>query len=673
MKQLLSFIILPEQVTEFEARYLKRMNRIGLLFFALHLPVFCTVAFFNDTDPILAALLTAAVLVGPVAANLTFARPRAISVVYGFTAMLMGGLLVHFGQGPVQIEMHFYFFALLAMLAVFANPMVIVVAAVTVALHHLVLWMYLPSSVFNYQAPVWVVAVHAGFVVLESIATCFIARSFFDNVIGLEKIVQARTAELDGRNQDMKLVLDSVGQGFLTIDRQGVMSNEKSAIVEAWLGTAARGATFADYLAPHVPGIADMFRLSWSQVVENVMPLEVCLDQLPKRFTLRARHYDLGYTPILAGGQLEKALVVVSDVTAVVEREQLEREQREVLQVFGSLARDKNGFMEFFGEAEELIASIAAWDSQDTATLKRIIHTLKGNAMLFGIQSIAEVCHAMEDRIVEEGAPPTEEQRAELQAHWGRLATNSRTLLGEGESIRLEIDEQEYQAVLAAVLRGRPREEVAAMITGWKLEPTARRLARVAEQARGIATRLNKGPIGVNIHDHRLRLDAARWAPFWSAFVHVVRNAIDHGLEGPENRNKLGKPREGMLELSTRVEGDSFVVEIWDDGRGIDWEAVVEKARAKHIPHANKADLVEALFQDGFSTANQVSEFSGRGIGLGAVRAACQARAGVVSVVSHPGGGTCLEFRFPREQMDAEAPRMLRSENLERVGVTSIG
>ena len=66
--------------------------------------------------------------------------------------------LVHVGQGPVQIEMHFYFFALLAMLAVYGNPLVILVAAVTVALHHLVLWALLPASVFNYDAPIWVVA-----------------------------------------------------------------------------------------------------------------------------------------------------------------------------------------------------------------------------------------------------------------------------------------------------------------------------------------------------------------------------------------------------------------------------------------------------------------------------------------------------------------------------------
>jgi len=252
-EKILNRIILPEQISGFERQYLERVNKIGLWFFAFHVPIFVAFAYLNETGPLLALALSAAALVGPVIATLTFENPRSVSLTYGFTAMLMGGILVHIGQGPMQIEMHFYFFALLAMLAVYGNPAVIVVAALTVALHHLFLWVFVPASVFNYAASAWVVMVHAAFVVLESVATCYIARSFFDNVIGLEKIVQARTAELDARNRDVRLVLDNVDQGFLTIDRAGVLSTECSAIVERWLGEIQPGMTFGAYLSAKAP------------------------------------------------------------------------------------------------------------------------------------------------------------------------------------------------------------------------------------------------------------------------------------------------------------------------------------------------------------------------------------------------------------------------------------
>jgi hypothetical protein len=150
MSRLFKYLVLPKEISAFEANYLRRMNRIGLVFFALHIPVMSIVAWANGTRPLLAAALSAAVLAGPALAYATLANPRTISIVYGMAAMFMGGLLVHFGQGPMQIEMHFYFFALIAMLAVFGNPLVIVAAAVTVALHHLIVWMVLPRSVFNY-------------------------------------------------------------------------------------------------------------------------------------------------------------------------------------------------------------------------------------------------------------------------------------------------------------------------------------------------------------------------------------------------------------------------------------------------------------------------------------------------------------------------------------------
>ncbi len=206
MLRALRSIVLPPEISPFERQHLLRMNRIALYFFLAHLPVMMGVAFLCGTGVVRAGLFTAVMLIGPLHASFAFKSPRNVSLVFGLTAMGMGGLLVHFGQGPMQIEMHFYFFVLLALLVMFANPLVIVTAAVTVALHHVVLYFVIPTSVFNYQASLWAVAVHAGFVALETIAACFVARSYFDNVMGLEQIIHARTEELRLANEEHKRV-----------------------------------------------------------------------------------------------------------------------------------------------------------------------------------------------------------------------------------------------------------------------------------------------------------------------------------------------------------------------------------------------------------------------------------------------------------------------------------
>lgn len=654
LSRVLPFLRLPAPISAFERAYLTRMNRLGLLFFALHVPAFALLALFNDTNPLLALALTSGVLVGPLLAHFALSNPRTVSLVHGFTAMLMGGLLVHFGQGPVQIEMHFYFFALIAMLAVFANPLVIVTAAVTVALHHLALWAWLPESVFNYGAPLWVVLVHAAFVVLESVAACFIARSFFDNVIGLEKIVQARTAALDARNRDMRLVLDNVQQGFLTLDRAMRIANERSRVVETWLGAVPSSeTTFATYLAAVAPRTGASFALAFEEVLADVLPLELTLAQLPQRFELDRRSFRLEYQPIMIEERLEQLLVVITDVTAEVERQRLELEQRDVLQIVGRIGSDKASVLEFFQESTEQVARIAKQQPSDSSTQRRLIHTLKGNCMLFGVQTIAELCEYYEARIDEEGTLPNERERADLAARWSKLCESLDQLLGERKSAGIELDDQEYEAILSAVLHQEDRQAIAERIRNWRLEPTLRRLVRIGEQARAIAQRTGKGAITVDIVDEQLRLDGKKFAPFWSAFVHVVRNAVDHGIESEAERAALGKGR-GTLRLATREQGGELVIELSDDGRGVDWRRVADKARERGLPHRTRQDLVEALFAEGLSTLEQATSYSGRGVGMAAVREACQALDGLVEVDDAPQGGTTVRFRFPRVASPAQ-------------------
>ncbi len=225
---MLGYLVLPPTITDFERAYLARVNRIALWFFALHVPAFVAIAWLNGTSALLAGFLTTAVVLGPVLATRAFESPRLVSMVCGVTAMFAGALLVHFGQGPMQIEMHFYFFALLAMCTVFANPLVVLAAAVTVALHHVLVWLLLPASIFNFKASFSVVLLHAGFVVLESIAACFIARNSFElfgKVIRLE-------SSLEGALSEIRTVIVEIKQTAGSIVELTTVANDISNAAE---------------------------------------------------------------------------------------------------------------------------------------------------------------------------------------------------------------------------------------------------------------------------------------------------------------------------------------------------------------------------------------------------------------------------------------------------------
>ncbi len=645
--KLWSYLFLPSEITAFERAYLRRMNRIALVFFYLHVPAFIGVAALSGTSMLSAAVMTPIVLVGPTIGYFWFRNPRALAVAYGFTAMVMGGLLVHFGQGPMQIEMHFYFFVLLALLAVFGNPAAIVTAAATVAVHHLVVWLVIPSSVFNYEASIWTVVVHAVFVVLESIAAVFVARSFFDNVIGLEKIVSARTSELDQRTRDMALVLDNVGQGFVTMTPDGAMSAERSAILGRWLGKAPASGKLVDYIAGIDPGVAARFELGWAEVLAGIMPLELTIDQLPKRMEAADHHLQLDYRAIGSGDVPDSMLVVVSDITAELERERAESERRELMAVFERLSTDRNGFIEFCDEADELVRRICSEQSPG-AELKRQLHTLKGNAAIFGVESIASYCHILESQLIDDNVVPTPEERRELASRWRTLTDRLDAVLGWRDIRRIEIADDELQRVVMALRQNRPAADVLNMVAAWSLEPISRRFERVAEQANRLARRMGKA-IRVDIDDRGVRLEPRRWAPFWSSFVHAVRNAIDHGVEPAAERLQVGKPEAARITLSARIENGLLTIEIRDDGRGVSWDRVRERANRLGLRSGTPDELAEALFADGISTKDEVSDLSGRGVGLSALRAAASTASGQVTIVSEPPGGTCVRFEFPHE------------------------
>jgi two-component system chemotaxis sensor kinase CheA len=306
----------------------------------------------------------------------------------------------------------------------------------------------------------------------------------------------------------------------------------------------------------------------------------------------------------------------------------------------------------FFAEAAELVDAIAGGNVTDMVELKRMLHTLKGNSAICDLETVTALCHELETQIADERTYPAVAELAKLRARWSAVAANLERLLGTRRGV-IEIDEPQLAALEAAVRRGASTMSVLTMIRALKLEATHGHLGHFATQARGIAARLGK-TVDVRIEGGDARVDPRHWARFWSAFHHAVRNAVDHGLESSDERVSNGKSPTGVVTLRTLVRDERFVVEIADDGRGMDWEALARKAEALGIAAATPTEIQAALFKQGVSTAAEVSDLSGRGTGLGAVQAATQRLGGRLEIQTTHGRGTTFSMSFPSEAMSPE-------------------
>jgi two-component system chemotaxis sensor kinase CheA len=133
--------------------------------------------------------------------------------------------------------------------------------------------------------------------------------------------------------------------------------------------------------------------------------------------------------------------------------------------------------------------------------------------------------------------------------------------------------------------------------------------------------------------------------------VHMVRNAVDHGLERPEVRERLGKSPTGLIQLHAYRSSGQVIIELADDGQGLDNEKIVQKALARGLIRSpqglSETDIWQLIFAPGFSTADQVTDISGRGVGLDVVRKSIEGLHGRIEVRSRRGWGTLFVLSLP--------------------------
>jgi two-component system chemotaxis sensor kinase CheA len=275
------------------------------------------------------------------------------------------------------------------------------------------------------------------------------------------------------------------------------------------------------------------------------------------------------------------------------------------------------------------------------------VHTLKGNARFFGLTRLAALCHELEDAMQERGENTlTTQERGELGASWAALAQRIEPII-HGATAFVEISEEEYGRLLDALVERAPLERVEELVRGLRHEPTEWRLTRARDTLLAICAKLGKTAPKVALDHGDLRLPPGRWAPFWSVVPHLINNIADHGIETDDERRESGKPVPAEVRMRTRLEGGEFIVELSDDGRGIDWERVRKRADERSLPSQSQRDLEQALFSEGLSLKEKVTDVSGRGVGLAAVRTVVTAMSGRIELDSKLGRGTTFCFRFP--------------------------
>jgi len=217
---------------------------------------------------------------------------------------------------------------------------------------------------------------------------------------------------------------------------------------------------------------------------------------------------------------------------------------------------------------------------------------------------------------------------------------------------------QEEGNALAGVLKDRQVvlerliAELQELVLGMRVLPLRSVLQRFPRVVREMSVSLGK-PLTLEIEGDDTEADKAIVEMLFEPLLHIVRNAVDHGIESPGQRAARGKPATARIRIRAARQADQVIIEISDDGGGIDVARVREVARTRGVATeeelrlTSETDVIDLVFAAGFSTAAKVTELSGRGVGLDAVRTAVERVGGRVSIESRSGDGATVRFSLP--------------------------
>ncbi|HEY9708866.1 MAG TPA: chemotaxis protein CheA, partial [Oculatellaceae cyanobacterium] len=238
---------------------------------------------------------------------------------------------------------------------------------------------------------------------------------------------------------------------------------------------------------------------------------------------------------------------------------------------------------------------------------------------------------------------------------YGALHSRLQGLLEE----MMQLEESVDDIVLFAKATDQTLEQQRQMVTQMRDElmwarmlPLGEVLNRFPRVLRDLSTTYHK-PVSLKLSGSSVLVDKAVLEKLYDPLLHLLRNAFDHGIEFPELRRQRGKHEEGQIEIRAYHRGSQTIIEVSDDGQGLNTERIGRRAvelgllsaeQLAVIPHNQ---LVEFVFEPGFSTASHVSELSGRGVGLDVVRSQLRSLKGTITVTSSPGKGTTFTLRLP--------------------------
>jgi two-component system chemotaxis sensor kinase CheA len=368
---------------------------------------------------------------------------------------------------------------------------------------------------------------------------------------------------------------------------------------------------------------------------------------------------ELDWDPIISDGIINKIMVTVRDVTKLRAMQAEAEEQKKELEIVGQIIRlSPAKFVSFIKNAQSLLEKnesiIKATDKKNAGVIANLfvnMHTIKGNARTYQFTAITDVVHEAEtsydqlrkdpeqswnpQQLLDELESVREAVTLYAQVRADKLAASSADEIPEDSVV---LSQQDYQTLLK---QSNNNNTSAVIRLLRKLDTLTLQdaLGDLLSSLPSVAAQLDKPAPKLDLQLRGLLLHRGYNELINNVFTHLLRNAIDHGIETSEERLAKQKSAAGTIHLHADITDQSNTLWLWDDGRGLNLKRLREKAISSgHLTEGNiesASAIANCLFMSGVSTAEQVTAISGRGVGMDAVKTYLQNASCDIEIVLH--------------------------------------
>lgn len=486
--------------------------------------------------------------------------------------------------------------------------------------------------------------------------------------------------EIEQKNAAIKNLLDHTGQGFLFFGSNLLISEEYSKECDVIFGFSVGNQEFLKVMKHFVDdNCINIMRNTFDNVFrdEDIIRNKVFLSILPSELKIGARYIKTEYKVI--PDQAEKSvMMILTDITEkrVLELKSLEEKNniKLIIRAISSTSEINQAIDDLHEFVERNVPQLLDGSRDPKTTLQhifRVMHTMKGDFSLNSMHHTSAELHRLEDALslmlknIE--TVSMEKIRAFVrQIDCNQLLEQDILIIAEALGRQyfekddtytvskqriMKIENKikttfhgEEQAVILQLLRSLFYTNVKDIIRDYN------------DYIKTLGVRFGKNISDIKITGEDVYINRDRYFPFMKSLVHVFRNMADHGVEDPEERICSGKPEFGEISCELKKMEDKFILCLTDDGKGINLDAIREKAvekgiySEKEIGQLAREQILETIFLDDFSTRNTVDLYSGRGVGLAAVYSELEEIGGKIKIDTETGKYTRFKFIVPLYQ-----------------------